>query len=120
MTAVLLALAAAVGYGVSDFYGGVASRRVTALRVVIYSYPFSVLLVLAVLPFVSGSPAPRRWRGPPRRGNQRRRGVVVLRRAGRRADGAAVRLPPITAVAGERDRLVVSGRDRTAGDGAAR
>ncbi|MGY1942533.1 DMT family transporter [Nocardia asiatica] len=56
MTAVLLALAAAVGYGVSDFYGGVASRRVTALRVVIYSYPFSVLLVLAVLPFVSGSP----------------------------------------------------------------
>ncbi|MBF6336904.1 DMT family transporter [Nocardia abscessus] len=56
MTAVLLALAAAVGYGVSDFYGGVASRRVTALRVVIYSYPFSVLLVLALLPFVSGTP----------------------------------------------------------------
>ncbi|WP_174186418.1 EamA family transporter [Nocardia barduliensis] len=56
MTAVLLALAAAVGYGVSDFYGGVASRRVTALRVVIYSYPFSVLLVLVALPFVSGSP----------------------------------------------------------------
>ncbi|BDT98136.1 MULTISPECIES: DMT family transporter [Nocardia] len=55
MTAVLLALAAAVGYGVSDFYGGVASRRVTALRVVIYSYPFSVLLVLALLPFVPGS-----------------------------------------------------------------
>lgn len=55
MTAVLLALVAAVGYGVSDFYGGVASRRVTALRVVIYSYPFSVLLVLGLLPFVSGS-----------------------------------------------------------------
>ncbi|MFB8278825.1 EamA family transporter [Nocardia colli] len=56
MTAVLLALVAALGYGVSDFYGGVAARKVTALRVVIYSYPFSVLLVLLLLPFVDGTP----------------------------------------------------------------
>jgi hypothetical protein len=39
MTAVLLALAAAAGFGVSDFFGGVAARRVTALRIVIISYP---------------------------------------------------------------------------------
>ncbi|RDI68961.1 DMT family transporter [Nocardia pseudobrasiliensis] len=52
MTAVLLALLAAVGYGVSDFVGGVASRRVAALRIVIVSYPLSVLLMLAIAPLV--------------------------------------------------------------------
>lgn len=46
---------AAVGYGVSDFVGGVASRRVAALRVVIVSYPISLLMVLAVVPLVGGS-----------------------------------------------------------------
>ncbi|MFI6047148.1 EamA family transporter [Nocardia sp. NPDC051321] len=51
-----MALVAALGYGVSDFYGGVAARKVTALRVVIYSYPLSVLLVLLLLPFVDGTP----------------------------------------------------------------
>ncbi|MBB5912011.1 drug/metabolite transporter (DMT)-like permease [Nocardia transvalensis] len=54
MTAVLLALLAALGYGVSDFVGGVASRRVAALRIVIVSYPLSVLLVLVAAPFVGG------------------------------------------------------------------
>ncbi|MFF0493416.1 EamA family transporter [Nocardia sp. NPDC004068] len=52
MTAVLLALLAAVGYGVSDFVGGVAARRVAALRIVIVSYPLSVLLMLAIAPLV--------------------------------------------------------------------
>ncbi|WP_433683292.1 EamA family transporter [Nocardia sp. CA-119907] len=56
MTAVLLALVAAVGYGVSDFFGGVASRRVTALRVVIVSYPMSTLFVLVLLPLTGGTP----------------------------------------------------------------
>ncbi|MFI9509579.1 EamA family transporter [Nocardia sp. NPDC052566] len=45
----MLALIAAVGYGVSDYFGGVASRRVTALRIVIYSYPLSVLLVVLAM-----------------------------------------------------------------------
>lgn len=54
MGAVLLALLAAAGYGVSDFVGGVAARRVAALRVVLVSYPLSVLLVAAVAPFVGG------------------------------------------------------------------
>ncbi|SDH75922.1 Uncharacterized membrane protein [Rhodococcus triatomae] len=39
----------------SDFVGGVASRRVTALRVVIVSYPLSLLVVLAIAPFVGGT-----------------------------------------------------------------
>ncbi|MEO9221922.1 MAG: DMT family transporter, partial [Mycobacteriaceae bacterium] len=45
---------AALGYGLSDFVGGVAARRVAALRVVLVSYPLSVMLVLAIAPFVGG------------------------------------------------------------------
>ncbi|GAB2924981.1 DMT family transporter [Rhodococcus aerolatus] len=54
MLAGLLGLLAALGYGVSDFVGGVAARKVAALRVVVVSYPFSVVLVAALLPFVGG------------------------------------------------------------------
>lgn len=54
MTGVLLALLAALGYGVSDFVGGVASRRVSALRVVIVSYPLSIVILLIVAPLVGG------------------------------------------------------------------
>ncbi|MBO0840901.1 MAG: EamA family transporter [Sciscionella sp.] len=50
MTALLLALLAAAGYGVSDFVGGLASRRVDALRVVIVSYPVGLVgMTLAAL-----------------------------------------------------------------------
>ncbi|MFF0816440.1 EamA family transporter [Rhodococcus sp. NPDC003318] len=56
MTAVLLALVAAVTYGVSDFVGGIASRRVAALRVVLVSYPVSLVIALAVAPLAGGSP----------------------------------------------------------------
>ncbi|MFD6897717.1 EamA family transporter [Rhodococcus sp. NPDC060086] len=54
MTAVLLALVAAVGYGISDFLGGVASRRATALAFVVASYPLSLVMALAVAPFAGG------------------------------------------------------------------
>jgi len=54
MGAVVLALVAALGYGLSDFVGGVAARRVAALRVVLVSYPLSVLLVAIIAPFVGG------------------------------------------------------------------
>lgn len=39
---------AALGYGISDFVGGIASRRVAALRVVIVSYPVALLLLTAL------------------------------------------------------------------------
>jgi drug/metabolite transporter (DMT)-like permease len=40
-----------LGYGISDFVGGVASRRVAALRVVIVSYPVAlVILTVIALP----------------------------------------------------------------------
>ena len=43
---------AALGYGISDFVGGIASRRIAALRVVLVSYPVALLLlVLVAMPF---------------------------------------------------------------------
>jgi drug/metabolite transporter (DMT)-like permease len=50
---VVFALLSAIGYGVSDFVGGIASRRVAALRVVLVSYPVAMVL-LAALAFVMG------------------------------------------------------------------
>ena len=47
------ALLSALGYGVSDFVGGIASRRVAALRVVLLSYPVALVL-LAALAVVTG------------------------------------------------------------------
>ncbi|MEO6879614.1 MAG: DMT family transporter [Mycobacteriaceae bacterium] len=57
MGAILLALLAAAGYGVSDFVGGVAARRVAALRVVLVSYPVSVLLLAVIALPVGGQPS---------------------------------------------------------------
>ena len=51
---VLLALAGALTYGISDFVGGLASRREPALRVLLLSYPVGVLLMAALLPAVPG------------------------------------------------------------------
>lgn len=48
-----MALAAAASYGVSDFVGGLASRHVAALRVVLVSYPVA-LVALGVLAFAGG------------------------------------------------------------------
>jgi drug/metabolite transporter (DMT)-like permease len=55
LTGVALALLAAIGFGVSDFVGGIASREVAALRVVLVSYPIAMVL-LGVLAAVVGGP----------------------------------------------------------------
>ncbi|WP_082909124.1 DMT family transporter [Mycolicibacterium iranicum] len=54
MTGILSALVAALGYGISDFVGGIASRRVAALRVVIVSYPLALVLLTVVSLTVGG------------------------------------------------------------------
>ncbi|WP_255729782.1 EamA family transporter [Mycobacterium sp. PSTR-4-N] len=54
MTGILSALIAALGYGVSDFVGGFASRRVAALRVVVLSYPLALILLTVVAVPVGG------------------------------------------------------------------
>jgi drug/metabolite transporter (DMT)-like permease len=52
--AVLFALLAAASYGVSDFAGGLASRRVPAITVVLLSYPLGAVLMAALLPVYGG------------------------------------------------------------------
>lgn len=44
----------ALGYGISDFVGGLASRRVAALRVVLVSYPIAMVLLAAIAAVVGG------------------------------------------------------------------
>jgi drug/metabolite transporter (DMT)-like permease len=58
VSALLLALTAALGYGLSDFVGGLASRRTHVLHVVLVSYPMSVVLVALIAPLAGGSPDP--------------------------------------------------------------
>jgi drug/metabolite transporter (DMT)-like permease len=47
-------LLSALGYGVSDFVGGLASRRVAALRVVLVSYPIALVLLAGLAVVVGG------------------------------------------------------------------
>jgi drug/metabolite transporter (DMT)-like permease len=49
-----LALVSGIGYGVSDFVGGMASRRVAALRVVLVSYPVALVLLTIAAVVVGG------------------------------------------------------------------
>ncbi len=50
----MLGLLAAVLYGVGDFAGGIGSRRVSALTLLLYSYPVGAVLMAAMLPLSSG------------------------------------------------------------------
>nr|WP_307726962.1 MULTISPECIES: EamA family transporter [Mycobacteriaceae] len=52
---VVAALVAAMSYGVSDFVGGIASRRVAALRVVIVSYPVALVVLVAAAAPLGGT-----------------------------------------------------------------
>lgn len=56
MMPVALASTSAVAYGISDYLGGVASRRARALRVVSVAYPLSILLVGTAAVVAGGSP----------------------------------------------------------------
>lgn len=51
---VVLGLAAALLYGIGDFAGGFASRRHTAVTVLLLSYPVGAVLMAAMLPFFGG------------------------------------------------------------------
>jgi drug/metabolite transporter (DMT)-like permease len=54
LTGVALALLSAFSFGVSDFVGGIASRRVAAVRVVLVSYPIAMVLVGALAAVIGG------------------------------------------------------------------
>jgi drug/metabolite transporter (DMT)-like permease len=51
---VVLGLAAAMLYGLADFGGGVASRRHTAITVLLFSYPVGAVLMAVMLPLFGG------------------------------------------------------------------
>lgn len=53
--AVVLALFSAATYGIGDFCGGMASRRVAATTVLLWSHLLGLALFLSVAPFVAGS-----------------------------------------------------------------
>jgi drug/metabolite transporter (DMT)-like permease len=54
VTALLLSLAAALSYGISDFFGGLASRRARALTVVLVAFPLGTLGLGALLLVTGG------------------------------------------------------------------
>jgi drug/metabolite transporter (DMT)-like permease len=54
--ALVLSLLAALGYGVSDFVGGLAARRTAVLGVVMFSYPIGLVGMLACAPLLGGHP----------------------------------------------------------------
>lgn len=54
MITVVLGLAAAILYGVGDFAGGIASRRHTAITVLLLSYPVGAVLMALMLPLFGG------------------------------------------------------------------
>lgn len=55
MLGVALGLLSSVAWGISDFLGGLQSRRISALSVLLVSQPFGLVLALAVALAVSGS-----------------------------------------------------------------
>ena len=54
MTAILLALGASISYGVTDFLGGMAARRIPVLLLGSFTQPMGLLLLLLVIPFTDG------------------------------------------------------------------
>ncbi|WP_242614035.1 EamA family transporter [Actinomadura roseirufa] len=54
----MLALGAALAYGVADFLGGAVARRSTALRALVWCVPVGLLVVLASALVTGGSAAP--------------------------------------------------------------
>jgi drug/metabolite transporter (DMT)-like permease len=52
---IILALMAALGYGISDFTGGLASRRVKPTTALLLGYPVATALTVIALPFAPGS-----------------------------------------------------------------
>ncbi|MGV0625600.1 EamA family transporter [Mycolicibacter minnesotensis] len=58
MIGAVLALLSATGFGVSDFAGGLAARRVPALRVVLVSYPVALVLLGSLAVAVGGPISP--------------------------------------------------------------
>ncbi len=93
--AVVLALASAVVYGVADFCGGVASRRGAAGALVAQSQAAG-LVVVALLPWLGGAPAPADLAWGAAAGVAGGAGLLLFYRA--LATGVMSVVAPVTAV----------------------
>ncbi|MGY1717306.1 EamA family transporter [Geodermatophilus sp. SYSU D01106] len=94
--ATLLALASAVVYGMADFAGGMASRRVAAATVVALSQAAGLLTVALLLPWLGGDPAPADLLWGAVAGIAGGAGLVLFYRA--LATGVMSVVAPVTAV----------------------
>jgi drug/metabolite transporter (DMT)-like permease len=54
MTAVLLALGSSIAYGLTDFLGGIAARRISILLLGSITQPMGLILLLLMVPFADG------------------------------------------------------------------
>ena len=61
MTAILLALASSVAYGLTDFLGGLAARRAHIFLLGMITQPLGLVVLLAIAPLVGGSLGPEVW-----------------------------------------------------------
>ena len=55
MTAIVLALASSVAYGLTDFFGGLAARRAHIFLLGSITQPLGLVLLLLMVPFVGGT-----------------------------------------------------------------
>ena len=103
---VLFSLGAALAYGLSDFLGGVISRRTSVWPVAMLACAGAGLGTLVLAFTVPGDPDRRRHRlGPARRGGQRHRHGVPLPRLRQGSDGRGrTRLRGRRGTAPRRDR----------------
>jgi len=58
LTAIFLSLGACFGWGLADYIGGVKSRQLPALAVMLATTPFALLTIIAIV-WVQGRPLPR-------------------------------------------------------------
>ncbi len=92
-----LALASAVFYGAADFLGGLASRRASAITIVVVSQLAGLLVLVVMLPFLpASSPTGDDWRWGAAAGVTGGIGVALLYHA--LAIGSMAVVAPITAV----------------------
>lgn len=61
MTAILLALLSSVAYGLTDFLGGIAARRVHIFLLGSLTQPFGLLVLLLISPLTGGELSPEVW-----------------------------------------------------------
>jgi drug/metabolite transporter (DMT)-like permease len=61
MTAVILALGSSLAYGLTDFLGGLAARRIHIFMLGAFTQPLGLVLLLVIAPLASGTLSAEAW-----------------------------------------------------------